>query len=208
MTKTIAKIALLACLAAPAIAGATNSPSTSTDSDSYSFSLSTLSTVSIDYSWSDALLSTSQWTFTGGRHGAWELTTTSKAYDALSLSWTLSELTGNKRYSVVASGSFSDATNVNSASDTLSLGNLDAGSYVLSFTGTWNKVAPGWGQAGTLTPGSVNLLDGDGHGCSAEVNSFKAVAVSAVPEPETYAMLLSGLGLMGFIARRRSKQTA
>jgi hypothetical protein len=27
--------------------------------------------------------------------------------------------------------------------------------------------------------------------------------VTAVPEPETYAMLLAGLGLMGFIARRR-----
>lgn len=30
--------------------------------------------------------------------------------------------------------------------------------------------------------------------------------LSAVPEPETYAMFLAGLGLMGFIARRRSKQ--
>ena len=30
-------------------------------------------------------------------------------------------------------------------------------------------------------------------------------AVTAVPEPETYAMLLAGLGLMGFVARRRSK---
>ena len=29
--------------------------------------------------------------------------------------------------------------------------------------------------------------------------------VSAVPEPETYAMLLAGLGLMGTIARRRKK---
>jgi hypothetical protein len=27
--------------------------------------------------------------------------------------------------------------------------------------------------------------------------------VAAVPEPETYAMLLAGLGLMGAIARRR-----
>ena len=28
-------------------------------------------------------------------------------------------------------------------------------------------------------------------------------AVAAVPEPETYAMLLAGLGLMGYVARRR-----
>lgn len=27
--------------------------------------------------------------------------------------------------------------------------------------------------------------------------------ISPVPEPETYAMLLAGLGLMGFVARRR-----
>ncbi|MCV2369792.1 FxDxF family PEP-CTERM protein [Roseateles oligotrophus] len=32
------------------------------------------------------------------------------------------------------------------------------------------------------------------------------VAVTAVPEPQTYAMLLAGLGLVGFVARRRSKQ--
>ena len=29
--------------------------------------------------------------------------------------------------------------------------------------------------------------------------------VAAVPEPETYAMLLTGLGLMGWIARRQRK---
>jgi hypothetical protein len=34
------------------------------------------------------------------------------------------------------------------------------------------------------------------------------VAVSAVPEPEAYAMLLAGLGLMGTIARRRKNKTA
>jgi choice-of-anchor A domain-containing protein len=32
--------------------------------------------------------------------------------------------------------------------------------------------------------------------------------VSAVPEPETYAMLLAGLGLVGFMARRRKSKTA
>ena len=29
-------------------------------------------------------------------------------------------------------------------------------------------------------------------------------AVAAVPETETYAMLLAGLGVMGFVARRKS----
>jgi hypothetical protein len=29
--------------------------------------------------------------------------------------------------------------------------------------------------------------------------------VSAVPEPETYAMMLAGLGLLGFVARRKKK---
>jgi hypothetical protein len=35
-----------------------------------------------------------------------------------------------------------------------------------------------------------------------------ASSVSPVPEPETYAMLLAGLGLMAGIARRRKKQLA
>jgi hypothetical protein len=32
--------------------------------------------------------------------------------------------------------------------------------------------------------------------------------VVAIPEPETYAMLLAGLGLMGFVARRRQRKSA
>jgi hypothetical protein len=35
-----------------------------------------------------------------------------------------------------------------------------------------------------------------------------SVIVAAIPEPETYAMLLAGLGLVGFMARRRKQQTA
>lgn len=33
-------------------------------------------------------------------------------------------------------------------------------------------------------------------------------SVSAVPEPETYGMLLGGLGLLGFISRRRAAKKA
>jgi choice-of-anchor C domain-containing protein len=38
--------------------------------------------------------------------------------------------------------------------------------------------------------------------------ALDGVSVTAVPEPETYAMMLAGLGLMGFIARRRKQNDA
>ena len=40
-------------------------------------------------------------------------------------------------------------------------------------------------------------------------DSFSAVeSVPVIPEPETYAMMLAGLGLMGFIVRRRKQNDA
>ena len=38
--------------------------------------------------------------------------------------------------------------------------------------------------------------------------SYEYDFATAVPEPETYAMLLAGLGLMGVVARRRKQQAA
>ncbi|MYN28158.1 choice-of-anchor A family protein [Duganella sp. CY42W] len=43
---------------------------------------------------------------------------------------------------------------------------------------------------------------------NAFVSTNVAGLVTAIPEPETYAMLLGGLGLMGFMARRRQKAAA
>jgi hypothetical protein len=38
--------------------------------------------------------------------------------------------------------------------------------------------------------------------------TFHITSVTPIPEPETYAMLLAGLGLMGFVARRRQRKLA
>lgn len=51
-------------------------------------------------------------------------------------------------------------------------------------------------------PGNFGLLNGYGDNAA----GFSVAAVSAVPEPESYAMLLAGLGLVGAIARRRKAQ--
>lgn len=39
-------------------------------------------------------------------------------------------------------------------------------------------------------------------------SAFDNVTINAIPEPETYAMLLAGLGLLGFAARRRKQKLA
>ena len=53
--------------------------------------------------------------------------------------------------------------------------------------------------SGQTVPGILG-----GHGTV----TVSALGVVAVPEPESYAMLLAGLGLLGLIARRRAKAAA
>ncbi|MCB5189563.1 PEPxxWA-CTERM sorting domain-containing protein [Methylobacillus arboreus] len=60
-----------------------------------------------------------------------------------------------------------------------------------------------WDLSGISTPISSYTLNFD-IGFSQSL-AFQVDQVAAVPEPETYAMLLLGLGAIGFAARRRSK---
>jgi len=53
--------------------------------------------------------------------------------------------------------------------------------------------------------GYVPHLKVDWNGSANNYNLVSTDMVAAVPEPETYAMFLAGLGAMGFVARRRQK---
>ncbi len=63
--------------------------------------------------------------------------------------------------------------------------------------------------AGATTPGTwaIHWLNNGGQVPDfSNVTLFaRDVVTTAVPEPETYALMLAGLGVMGFIARRRRK---
>lgn len=58
--------------------------------------------------------------------------------------------------------------------------------------------------------GSMQLtfVDELGHSFSLAGQGMWTSAVSPIPEPETYAMLLAGLALLGFATRRKSRTTA
>jgi hypothetical protein len=61
-----------------------------------------------------------------------------------------------------------------------------------------NYVLQGGDPFGRDTGDAFEVAQADGH--------FQFISV--VPEPETYAMLLAGLGLIGFMANRRKQQAA
>jgi PEP-CTERM motif len=75
----------------------------------------------------------------------------------------------------------------------------------------------GWDFAGSVQPGTSStwlVVFTDGTTISPAVASFidgasvSVGTVALIPEPETYAMLLAGMGMIGFIARRRKRALA
>jgi len=77
------------------------------------------------------------------------------------------------------------------------------GSYTFNFSvfGANYVTSPGMFN----THVGIGFTQTDGSGNAGIVSTG---VVSAIPEPETYAMLLAGLGLMGFVARRRTLAAA
>ena len=68
------------------------------------------------------------------------------------------------------------------------------------------SIAIGVAQSSTNTSKALFVFNDNG---SADGDyDDMVVSVTAVPEPETYAMMLAGLGLMGAVARRRKAKQA
>lgn len=88
--------------------------------------------------------------------------------------------------------------------------NLSAGSFMA--TGTGDSIAQKWLDelvgtnsvaAYTANIWTVDSMITQGKGTAQDVVVFSPVA--PVPEPQTYAMMLVGLGLLGFSARRKNQ---
>jgi hypothetical protein len=79
----------------------------------------------------------------------------------------------------------------------------------LALAGTWEGLSKSW-NSGLNTSVSLSLIN---RNTAAAGNDFAiddvflgtTSTVTPVPEPETYALMLAGLGAMGVIARRRRK---
>ncbi len=104
--------------------------------------------------------------------------------------------------------------------DVISFDNLAAGTYdfLLTLSGQYINLSSITlnGVGGTITSnGKILFADVQGTGTTpfsltlvgattnSKANYSGELSVTAVPEPETYALMLAGIGAIGFVARRR-----
>jgi MSHA biogenesis protein MshQ len=77
-------------------------------------------------------------------------------------------------------------------------------SYITPYTFGNNGIGP-WGTMTSIDPKAQWIWTGP----SGTVGkAYFSTTIAAVPEPETYAMLLAGLGFMGFVASRKKQNAA
>lgn len=77
--------------------------------------------------------------------------------------------------------------------------------YVAPTGGGVNGVSP-WGTFSSIAPGAQWIWTGPQG--QVGVSRYFSTTIAAVPEPETYAMLMAGLSILGVVARRKKQTTA
>ena len=158
----------------------------------------------------------------------WQISTNTVAYNNLDFWHTNYGDLSKVAYSVTSADHFAEITLVPEPGWAIRLNSFDLAGYSVTdhpnsqvriLDGTSNTVLIDYspltilGSGGThssFTPGltyngplSIRFGYND---WNVGIDNINFDQVAAVPEPETYAMLLAGLGLIGFMARRR-KQT-
>ena len=139
-----------------------------------------------------------------------DLSTTVAGMDTL---YVADDAAGITKYSLIG-GSWTAKGTVGTAADTFRglTGSVDSqGNVSLFATGSGGSGATGGGKLVTFSDasGATGTFSGTGTTIATALTNtaFRGVAlipVVAVPETDTYAMLLSGLGIIGFIVRRRT----
>jgi len=87
---------------------------------------------------------------------------------------------------------------------------LGSAAFTPGAVGTWGASAPVISLAPGTTQALVSYRDqlvarvvGTGFASISKTSASIDVAVSPIPEPETYALMLAGIAVVGFISRRR-----
>lgn len=108
-------------------------------------------------------------------------------------------------YADGSTGSFTfTSTGINTATWTGSGSFVNLSSSSLDSGAVWSISNPfGDKLVSYIGFSAVKGVCGSAGGTCDNQTDYTLISVSAVPEPETYAMMLAGLGLMGFTARRR-----
>lgn len=97
---------------------------------------------------------------------------------------------------------FDLAGNQRGGSDTMT---ATFGTSSQAFAFAWNQAWGTYSLAFTPTTSGIYTLSFDHAGGDNVGIILDNVAIQAVPEPESYALLLAGLGVMGAVARRRAR---